>query len=126
MKQRLIKAIITGAVIAAAGCAYALIYIRTGFAIPCVFRLVTGLECPGCGVTHMMINLIKLDFGAAFRSNPAVFSMLPVLIYLFGAGIYRYIRYGRNNAPKAENIIGIVLIAVLIAFGILRNIISIF
>ena len=124
MKQRLLKVIKTGAVIVIIGCAYALFYMKTGFGIPCVFNLITGLRCPGCGITHMAVNLLRLDFAAAFSSNRAVFVMLPVLAYLLCAKLYRYIRYGKTDEPKHETVIEIIMIAVLVAFGILRNIIS--
>lgn len=124
MKQRLLKVIKTGAVIAAIGCAYALFYMKTGFGIPCVFHLITGLQCPGCGVSRMAMNLLRLDFAAAFSCNRAVFLMVPALLYLLCAKLYRYIRYGKTDEPKHETVIEIIMIAVLVAFGILRNIIS--
>ena len=124
MKQRLLKVIKTGAVIVIIGCAYALFYVKTGFGIPCVFHLVTGLQCPGCGITRMAVNLLKLDFAAAFSCNRAVFVMLPALAYLLCAKLYRYIRYGKTAEPKHETMMEIMMIAVLVVFGILRNIIS--
>lgn len=122
MKQRLLKVIKIGAVILAVGCAYALFVMKTGFAIPCVFNLITGLKCPGCGITHMAVNLLRLNFKDAFMCNQALFVMMPVLGYLAAAKLYRYIKYNSKKEPKGEEITEIILIILLVGFGILRNI----
>jgi hypothetical protein len=35
----------------------------------CPFRLLTGLPCPGCGLTRSWVGLAHGDFGAAFANN---------------------------------------------------------
>lgn len=122
MKQRALKVIRYGAVLIIAGCAYAFFGYKTGMTIPCVFRLITGLKCPGCGVTHMLIQLMRLDFKDAWNCNQAVMLMLPVFLYLLCTGLYRYIKYGTKKQPKHETVIEIALIIILILFGIVRNI----
>lgn len=39
--------------------------------IPCPIRYVTGISCPGCGMTRAFVSAIKLDLAAAFGYNPA-------------------------------------------------------
>ena len=34
--------------------------------IGCVFRLMTGIPCPGCGMTRAWLAALRLDFSAAF------------------------------------------------------------
>ena len=34
--------------------------------IGCVFRLMTGIPCPGCGMTRAWLAALRLDFAAAF------------------------------------------------------------
>lgn len=111
-----------GAVLLTAGCAYAFFGFRTGITIPCVFKLITGLKCPGCGVTHMFLNLFRLDFKDAWLSNQAVMAILPLFFCLLCTGVYRYIRYGTKKQPKYETVIEIIMIVVLVLFGIVRNI----
>ena len=48
----------------------------TNFAIICPFYLLTGLYCPGCGITRLLFSLVKLDFYQAFRYNPLVFILI--------------------------------------------------
>jgi hypothetical protein len=43
--------------------------IETG-PVVCPFRLVTGLPCPGCGLTRAWVYIAHGDFGAALHANP--------------------------------------------------------
>jgi len=38
--------------------------------IPCPFHSVTGIQCPGCGMTRACIALANGDLGDALRYNP--------------------------------------------------------
>ena len=49
----------------------------------CPFRLVTGLQCPGCGSTRACYQLLHLHPGAAFKLNPLFVLTLPFIIYGF-------------------------------------------
>ena len=51
--------------------------------IPCPIKELTGLYCPGCGITRMFKSLLELDFYAAFRYNPLLFIMLPFALVLY-------------------------------------------
>ena len=46
------------------------------FAIPCVVQLITGIECPGCGMTRALILVTHFEWGAAFRMNALVYLLL--------------------------------------------------
>ncbi|HUP47557.1 MAG TPA: DUF2752 domain-containing protein [Thermoanaerobaculia bacterium] len=45
---------------------------------PCVFHALTGLQCPGCGGTRALHQLLHGNIAAAFRLNPMVFAFLAV------------------------------------------------
>jgi len=47
----------------------------------CPFRLITGLQCPGCGTTRACYQLLHLHPVAAFKLNPLTMMTLPFLIY---------------------------------------------
>ena len=58
-----------------------LIWLRLGGpSVPCMFHELTGLECPGCGITRMILALSRLDLKAAFRANAFLTVTLPYLI----------------------------------------------
>ena len=105
-----------------AGLAYAVFVHFTGLAVPCVFRLITGLQCPGCGVSRMCMALLRLDFMAAWQANPAVFSMLPLGALVAADISVRYVKTGRAAPCRLTNRVMIFMIAVLLVFGAARNI----
>jgi len=51
--------------------------------LPCIWRTLFGFSCPGCGLTTAFIYLLRLDFGAAFRSNNLIIIVLPASLYYF-------------------------------------------
>lgn len=123
MRSRIKRVIIISTSLLAAGCAYAVLFSKTGIGIPCIFRKITGLMCPGCGTTRMLVSLLKLDFVSAWSYNPVVLCMLPVGAVLFALGLKRYIADGVNRMTKYETFTEYIMIAVLVGFGIVRNII---
>lgn len=91
-----------------------------GIGIPCPFRLLTGLKCPGCGVTTMLVDLMKLDVLGAFEANP-------VLLFLLAPSFLLIVLLEwKGKKSKAVRVLCTVLlslvIAILIAWGIVRNI----
>ena len=124
MRERIKKVSLIGAAVLLGGCAYAVFYSITGIGIPCLFHLITGFKCPGCGVTRMLISLLHFDFTAAFRYNAVLLCMLPFLILFFAYWLYRYIRYGKRNNTKAMEIVCYVFVGILLVWGIVRNVIG--
>ena len=93
----------------------------THLGIPCLFHTVTGKYCPGCGITRMCLNLLRFKFKAAFRSNIAIFLMLPIGGIIAFRWTISYIMYGKKQFTKWEERIFIVMVVILVIFGILRN-----
>jgi len=46
----------------------------------CPFEAVTGIPCPGCGMTRAMLSLIAGDIGSASASNPFCFFLVFTVI----------------------------------------------
>ena len=90
------------------------------FRIPCIFYEITGLYCPGCGVTRMLFSLINLDFYQAFRYNPLVFIILRLYIIYLIIKIIAKLLFKKNL--KIPQVILNIIIILLILYGILRNI----
>ncbi len=95
----------------------------TGFYIPCVFYEITGYKCPGCGITHLVFDLLNFKIIDAFHENPLVFIYLPFIIAYYIYMIYLYIHDKKDKVlVKIPNYVWGILIAITIAFGIIRNI----
>ena len=52
------------------------------FHLPCVWKTLFGIPCPGCGMVHAFLSLLRLDVAAAFSYHPMVFFM-PLLVLFF-------------------------------------------
>lgn len=89
--------------------------------IPCVFHIMTGFYCPGCGVSHMCLALLELDFQAAFQANAAIMILLPFGIVIAVRMAARYVKYGTLSPTRIENRILWIMTGIFILFGILRN-----
>lgn len=94
----------------------------THLGIPCVFRLVTHLKCPGCGITHLFLALGQGDIQGAFLSNPVVFCALPFLSVEFFRMLKSYLYEKELHTTRLENIIWYLLAGILLIFGVIRNI----
>ena len=111
------------ALLLAAGLGYALWVRLTGLALPCPFRAVTGLLCPGCGVTRLCLALLRGDWAAAWQANPILLLLLPVLAVLLIRTALRYVREGGAIGPKWESGLVWAMVGLLAAWGVARNLI---
>ena len=121
MRKRLIKLLFIFSLILTVGAAYAL-FSTYVFAVPCVFHTVTGLNCPGCGISRMCLSLLRGDFLSAIRYNLAIFALSPLFLVLIASQCVYYVKYGTKQLKIWQNAILYVCIVVLVLFGILRNI----
>jgi hypothetical protein len=49
--------------------------------VGCIFRFLTGIPCPACGMTRAYLSLLNLDIKSAFYYHP-LFFLIPIVIYL--------------------------------------------
>ncbi|MGY8954162.1 MAG: DUF2752 domain-containing protein [Flavobacteriales bacterium] len=61
--------------------------------IPCIWKSIFGVHCPGCGLTTAFISLIKLNFNNAFETNWLIFIIVPFGIYYM---IQDYVKFQRK------------------------------
>ena len=91
--------------------------------IPCIFHEITGLYCPGCGMTRAIFSLLNLNIKQAIKYNLLVVIVIPfIIIYIIN---YAYIWI--NNLKKDPSKIfpkwlWYILLIITILFGIIRNI----
>ena len=94
----------------------------TGLAIPCPIYTITGLKCPGCGVTRMCMALMQLDFDRAFSCHPVLFLLLiPLGIVCMGYAV-TYVKDGSIKLKLWQNVILYISIVLLTGYGLVRNI----
>ncbi len=91
-----------------------------GFYPVCQFHRLTGLNCPGCGMTRALHALLHGNFSAAWRDNA---------LLLGGAGVLavRGVWYGWQKVPARAGakffpkIFLWLLLAIVLTFTVLRN-----
>ncbi len=108
------------AVLFAIGIPYMLWLLLTGAGIPCLYYTLTGFLCPGCGISRMFLALLRLDLAAAFFYNPAVFLLLIYWNVIAVSCLLERLEFLRKKAFLFWSL-G-VSVAMLVIFGILRNI----
>ena len=123
MKKRLIKIVLLNTLIVIISLIYYFLNKYFNIGIPCLFYQITGLKCPGCGITRLIFSLIKLDFRQAFFYNPLVFILLPFIGFYIIYQEYLYITKKEDKIiKKIPSYIYYLLIIILIIYAILRNI----
>lgn len=72
--------------------------------LPCVIRQLTGIPCPGCGMSRAWLQVFQLDFAGAFGYHPMFWSVPILAVYILYDG-------KPIPNPKVNNILLIILLA---------------
>lgn len=57
--------------------------------LPCPIRALTGIPCPGCGMSRAWLAFVRLDLAAAFRYHPLFWTVpLVVLLVLYDGTLF--------------------------------------
>lgn len=105
------------------GLCYALLCIARGAPLlACPFYWATGRYCPGCGVSRMLLALLRLDFAAAWRSNPLLLCLSPLAGWIACSAAVSYVKKGRVSLKKAQERMLWLAAVLLLMFGAVRNI----
>jgi hypothetical protein len=93
----------------------------TGIGVPCLFRLFTGLLCPGCGASRAVIALTQGQLLAALQCNGALIALLPVFAWLGLCAAHRYVHTGSARLARRQEAVALTVCTILVVFGIVRN-----
>ena len=101
------------------GLAYGCFADITGISVPCPVRYLTGVLCPGCGITTFFLSVAHGDLHSAKQANAFIFYTLPLLIVFCYYGVIA--SHSRVSFLVNRFLMPLYLVA-LLAFGIYRNI----
>lgn len=88
----------------------------------CAFHYITGLNCPGCGISRMLVSFVHLEFKKGINYNLFLGYTLPILLMGF---IYYSYSYVTKKKIKTLEITFLIYLILLIIWGFIRNIIGI-
>lgn len=80
--------------------------------LPCPIYWVTGVSCPGCGMTRALFSVLRFDFAGAFYYHPLIFLCIPAIPVLVIVHIKKY--------HFARKVITFVVVSAFFAVYILR------
>ncbi|MBI5089563.1 MAG: DUF2752 domain-containing protein [Actinobacteria bacterium] len=94
----------------------------------CTFHQLTGLWCPGCGLTRGVHHLLRGDLAGAVGSN--VFTPLVVIAVMAGWAGWARRAFGwttarprwRDRSARAQRWAGVGLIGAMVVYAVLRNV----
>jgi len=87
-----------------------------GFAV-CPFKLITGIPCPGCGMTHSFLSIIQIKIWDAACFNPFSF----FLIFLLGISLFpdTYIKKQQPRTVKLMKSFFIIVLFLALSYWLL-------
>lgn len=86
----------------------------------CVFRMVTGYECPGCGSQRLLHSLLHGDIASAWHANAYLLCISPLLLLMAFAAMRRA-KYPRLYAAVNSLPVIVVVCISLVVWTIFRN-----
>lgn len=102
---------------------YLIIYSIFNIGLYCPFHEITGLYCPGCGLTRMIKSIAYLDFYQAFRYNPLLFICSPFVLFLYINYAYSKIFNKKSYYERIPKVVWYICLIIVLIYWVLRNII---
>jgi len=89
------------------------------FIYKCPMLYVTGIPCPGCGITRAIFAALRFDFKAAFSFHPLFFTVPPVVLYVAHRNVLK-----RRFSTKTEVALLCVLSVIFVIVYVYRFLVS--
>lgn len=122
MNGRRVRIILAAVVAVTLGVLYYLFNPATSLLAPkCVFKVITGFDCPGCGSQRLVHALLHGNFADAWHANAYLLCITPLLLVMIYASMRRT-RHPRLYAVLNSLPVIVVVSVSLIVWTIMRNI----
>ena len=120
------RRVMTWALLGLAGCAAIALFVfnpaESRIFPPCLFHSLTGLHCPGCGSLRGLHQLLGGNIGAALDLNPLMVLSLPFVGYGLISECAKTLLGKRLPGFFIPAFWIWAILAIVVAFGILRNV----
>ena len=101
----LILLVLAGIYIRLSGQAFETVYF-----LPCIFKGVTGIPCPGCGMTRAYLAILQGEFSTAWRYHPFSFLLIGLIILIVFQPEYTQETWGAISLIKQKIIVSILIL----------------
>lgn len=91
--------------------------------LKCAFFEITGMKCPGCGITRLLFNFLNFNFREGVIYNYFIGYTFPFIVFVFGYSSYMYIVDKKYS--MWFNCLIVIYLVFLLSFGVIRNIVLI-
>lgn len=82
--------------------------------IPCPFKYLTGLDCPGCGFQRAVLALIDGNFSESFKLYPPT---IPLLLFFIYGSAGRFFKMDNQKDTVKKSMFFIVGWIILLSYG---------
>ncbi len=120
-QNRIIKTIAVIIGLAAGIIVYIYAFTKTGIGIPCIFRSITGMLCPGCGMTHALSSIAQGKFLEAMGYNALSLTVCPFIAMFLLVRAFKYIKTGQEEFSLVEIIFLIICLVLCVWYFLFRN-----
>lgn len=121
-KMRIALILCAGAA-ACAGAVYLYFHDPYDYPLPCIFYVLTGLYCPGCGAGRASYSILHGHFWDAFCYNPLMAVLLPLIGLYVAVRSADWMITGGNHIDRRISVKFLIgVLVVIFVYGVLRNI----
>ncbi len=65
-----------------------------GHQLPCVYKMLLKIDCPGCGLQRSFVALLRGDVAASFHYHPATIPLILLLLFGMAHIIFKFRKGG--------------------------------
>ena len=121
-KMRIALLLCAGAA-ACAGAVYLYFHNPYEYPLPCIFYVLTGFYCPGCGAGRASYSILHGRFADALCYNPLMTVLLPFIgLYVTGRTLDWVVTGGNHIDHRISVKFLVGVLVVIFVYGVLRNI----
>lgn len=120
-RKPVILAVVALAILGAAAVLYAFPPEAGWFYPRCMFHVMTGLDCPGCGGLRATHQLLHGNLRQALALNPLIFILLPFLGWMLLSWLVQEATGHKLRHPFRHPAWLWTLLGVVVVFSIVRN-----